>query len=114
MPPLNDAYAAALQAPPQPTAPAQTAPAMPAGAVAAPRTPVDSLPMTQQADTFFLDPSMLPEGMECKEGDELLLKTKVGKPGSKIPLTPIEVVMEGEGPEEEASESAGGEEEEYS
>ena len=108
MPPLANAYAAALGGP-SPAGPGPgpaTTPAAPAPpeAPSLPRTPVDVNPMTQEGDVFFLDPAMLPAGSNCKEGDEIMLKARVGKPGSKIPCTPLEVVMEAEAPEEEASE----------
>ena len=120
MPPPNlpNAYAAALQGPPPGGPPGggmPMPPPMPAAPPPVPQQapmpvqPPDSLPMTQEGDVFFLDPAMLPDGKDCKEGDEIMLKARVGKPGSKIPCTPLEVVMEAENPEEEAGEDEGNE-----
>lgn len=64
----------------------------PADAASTPKTPVDINPTTQSGDTFFLSPDLLPEGYKCKVGDELMLRVSVKSKGSKIGLTPIEVV----------------------
>ena len=93
MPDLKALYSAATAMPPPAAggAPSVEPPAMP-------REAKNVNPMTQEGETFFLDPSMLPQGKKCKEGDELLLKVRVGKSGSKIAVTPLEVVDEVEMP----------------
>lgn len=60
-------------------------------------------PMTQQADVFFLDPALFEDG--CKVGDEVMLKAKVTSKGSKVALTPLEIVAEA--PEMEAEPMMG-------
>ncbi len=88
MPPtLGSAYSQALQAPPP----------MPQASGAAPiaaKVPQNINPMTQQGDIFFLDPAMFEQG--CKVGDEVLLKAKVQSKGSKVGLSPVEIVTEAE------------------
>ncbi len=71
-----------------------------------PKTPVDMNPTSQDGDTFFMDPALLPEGHKCKVGEELLLRVSVKSKGSKIGVTPIEVV-ENETPEEDAPAESG-------
>lgn len=69
------------------------------GSEVEPRTPVDKDPTTQAGDKFFLDPSMLPDGKKCKKGEELTLRVRVDSIGSKIALTPLEVLGENNGEE---------------
>ena len=73
-----------------------------------PRVPANENPMTQQGDIFFLDPSMLPDGDNCKVGDEIMLKASIQSKGSKIGLQPIEVVMESDDEDQEDDEGATG------
>ncbi len=72
---------------------------------AKPKTPVDMNPTSQNGDTFFMSPDMLPEGYKCQVGDELMVRMAVKSKGSKIGLTPVEVVSEEhEGGEEDMAE----------
>ncbi len=65
-----------------------------------PRIPEDKDPRTQQGETFFVDPGLLHEGYKCKKGEELMVRAKVVSIGSKIALTPLEVVPDNGGDEE--------------
>lgn len=76
-------------------------------AAAKPKTPVDMNPTSQDHDTYFMSPDLLPEGKKCQVGDEILVRMAVKSKGSKIGLTPIEVVDENtttDGVEEEAED----------
>lgn len=112
MPPdLASAYGAALSGPPAGAPPPMAPPPqMPPDATPAPRVPANVNPMTQQGDTFFLDPGMFENGEKCEVGDEVMLKATIQSKGSKIGLTPVEIVMEAESPEEEAGEGDEGSE----
>jgi len=50
--------------------------------------------------SFFIDKAMLPEG--CKTGEEVYVKGTVGKIGTKVEITPSDVVS---ATEEEANEN---------
>ena len=104
-PNLAGAYQAALSAAPAPAAaPAAPPPSMPSPQPPLqPRIPQNVSPMTQQGETFFLDPAMF-EDDECNVGDEVMLKCTIQSKGSKIGMTPVEVVMEGEGPDDNEEE----------
>lgn len=68
-----------------------------------PRGPVQDNPAaaSESGDTIFVPKSMC-AGMEYKKGQEVMLKAKVASVGSKIGLTPIEIVNDNE---EEMGES---------
>lgn len=96
MPPLDQAYAQALQGG---TIPQEEAPQ----AVPQAEKPVNINPMTQQGDEFFLDPMLLGDGPKCKVGEEIMVKAKVQSVGSKIGAVPVEVTKLGaEGQEDES------------
>lgn len=59
-----------------------------------PRTPEDKDPRSQQGDTFFVDPALLHEQKKCRKGDELMIRARVQSVGSKIALTPLEVMYD--------------------
>ena len=83
-----------------------------------PREDHEMDPRSQEDDDIFLDPELFEEKGKPKKGEEILLKCKVVQPsGSKIVVTPVEVVEEeddedGEDDEGDEDEDEEGEEDE--
>lgn len=96
---MQNAYEGALKAPQGGQSPIPDPPL--------PRQAPNVNPMTQNGDVFFVDPSLFSD-KNCKVGDEVLLKATVQSKGSKVGLTPVEIVMEGESGEEMGDEGQDG------
>jgi len=59
-------------------------------------------PTSQEGETFFVDPDMLPG--ECKKGQKVIVHATVTSKGSKIGLTPSEIEYNNSDDDEEDQE----------